>query len=93
MLLAPLQQGMLPSPHPMVEGMEERDYYQGKVTTATPGQREWAQEHADEVESIRPQKYAQRAPSGWRPVGGRRPRLGRRSFQPLNRPVAAGGAR
>ena len=31
-LLAPLQEGMLPPPHPMADGMEERDYYQGKVT-------------------------------------------------------------
>ena len=30
-LLAPLQEGMLPPPHPMVDGLEERDYYQGKV--------------------------------------------------------------
>ena len=44
-LLAPLQEGMLPPPHPMVEGMEERDYYQGKVATATPGQRTWVELH------------------------------------------------
>ncbi|TFJ95441.1 NADH-quinone oxidoreductase subunit I [Platysternon megacephalum] len=37
-LLAPLQQGMEQPPHRMVEGMEERDYYQGKVTKATPAQ-------------------------------------------------------
>jgi NADH-quinone oxidoreductase subunit I len=41
-LLAPLQQGMLAAPHPMVEGMEERDYYQGKVTEATAEQTRWA---------------------------------------------------
>jgi NADH-quinone oxidoreductase subunit I len=44
-LLAPLQEGMLPPPHPMVEGMEERDYYQGKVATATPEQRTWVELH------------------------------------------------
>src|SRR6476661_8137712 len=38
-LLAPLQGGMLPPPFPMAEGMEERDYYQGKVTGATDSQR------------------------------------------------------
>jgi NADH-quinone oxidoreductase subunit I len=38
-LLAPLQSGMLPPPFPMVDGMEERDYYQGKVTTSTDAQR------------------------------------------------------
>ena len=29
----------------MVEGMEERDYYQGKVTAATPDQTRWAEEN------------------------------------------------
>ncbi|WP_370894497.1 NADH-quinone oxidoreductase subunit NuoI [Janibacter sp. GXQ6167] len=48
-LLAPLQEGMAPAPHPMVAGMEERDYYLGKVTEATPAQREWvAAHHASE---------------------------------------------
>jgi NADH-quinone oxidoreductase subunit I len=47
-LLAPLQQGMLPAPHPMVEGMEERDYYLGKVAEATDEQREWAAQQAAE---------------------------------------------
>ena len=49
-LLAPLQEGMLPPPHPMVEGMEERDYYLGKVATATPEQREWVEQHASSEE-------------------------------------------
>ena len=43
-LLAPLQEGMLAPPHPMVEGLEERDYYQGKVDAATADQREWVAE-------------------------------------------------
>src|SRR5690349_19216839 len=30
-LLAPVQEGMLLPPHPMVDGLDERDYYQGKV--------------------------------------------------------------
>ena len=38
-LLAPIQQGMLPAPHPMVAGMEERDYYLGKVNGSTEEQR------------------------------------------------------
>jgi NADH-quinone oxidoreductase subunit I len=50
-LLAPLQEGMLPAPHPMVEGLEERDYYQGKVAKATPAQRDWVAAHADEDET------------------------------------------
>ena len=40
-LLAPLQEGMLPPPFPMVEGLEERDYYQGKVSAASDGQRHY----------------------------------------------------
>jgi NADH-quinone oxidoreductase subunit I len=41
-LLAPVQEGMVAAPHPMVAGMAERDYYQGKVAKATPEQRAWA---------------------------------------------------
>ncbi len=37
-LLAPLQEGMAQPPHPMVSGMEERDYYQGSVDGATEAQ-------------------------------------------------------
>lgn len=44
-LLAPLQEGMLPPPHPMVDGLEERDYYQGKVAKATPEQERWVTDH------------------------------------------------
>ncbi len=41
-LLAPLQEGMLAAPHPMVEGTDERDYYLGKVERASEDQRAWA---------------------------------------------------
>ncbi|MEP7035402.1 MAG: NADH-quinone oxidoreductase subunit NuoI [Actinomycetota bacterium] len=44
-LLAPLQEGMVAPPHPMVDGFEERDYYQGKVAKATTEQHEWAEAH------------------------------------------------
>jgi len=44
-LLAPLQEGMLAAPHPMVDGMEERDYYLGKVSSATEAQREFVEAH------------------------------------------------
>ncbi len=47
-LLAPLLEGMLPPPHPMVDGMEERDYYQGKVTSSTPEQEAWVRAREDE---------------------------------------------
>ena len=29
----------------MVDGLEERDYYQGKVARSTPEQEAWVQEH------------------------------------------------
>jgi NADH-quinone oxidoreductase subunit I len=45
-LLAPLQEGMVAAPHPMVEGLEERDYYQGKVAAATDAQREFVSAQA-----------------------------------------------
>ena len=45
-LLAPIQEGMLPAPHPMVAGMEERDYYQGKVARSTAEQQAWVEGHA-----------------------------------------------
>jgi NADH-quinone oxidoreductase subunit I len=41
-LLGPVQEGMVVAPHPMVAGMQERDYYQGKVAKATPEQHAWA---------------------------------------------------
>ncbi len=56
-LLGPVQEGMLPAPHPMVAGMEERDYYQGKVTQGTPEQEEWVRSH-------RRQNAASDAPDG-----------------------------
>ncbi|MCG8656269.1 NADH-quinone oxidoreductase subunit NuoI [Yimella sp. NH-Cas1] len=48
-LLAPVLSGMLPAPHPMVEGMEERDYYQGKVQGATDEQREWVEQRGGDT--------------------------------------------
>lgn len=54
-LLAPLAEGMVAPPHPMVQGLEERDYYQGKVTKATREQRDFVAERdaeaAQDVES------------------------------------------
>ena len=50
-LLAPLQEGMLPPPFPMAPGMEERDYYQGKVTSATDEQRAYVEEYAAQASS------------------------------------------
>ena len=44
-LLAPLQQGMLQPPFPMADGLEERDYYLGKVSSATDAQKEYVEQH------------------------------------------------
>ena len=49
-LLAPLQEGMLPPPHPMVDGLEERDYYQGKVARSTPEQQRWVEQRQAQPE-------------------------------------------
>ena len=50
-LLAPMMPGMIEAPHAMVEGMTEQDYYQGKVTKASPAQ-EVAREHADAIARV-----------------------------------------
>jgi NADH-quinone oxidoreductase subunit I len=42
-LLAPVQEGMLQPPFPMADGMEERDYYHGKVSTATGAQKAYVE--------------------------------------------------
>jgi len=50
-LLAPVQEGMIAAPHPMADGLRERDYYQGKVSKATPEQRAWADAREAELAS------------------------------------------
>ena len=52
-LLAPVQQGMLQPPFPMADGLEERDYYLGKVSSATEAQKEYVEQHT------RPTDYAE----------------------------------
>jgi NADH-quinone oxidoreductase subunit I len=44
-LLAPLREGMLAAPHPMVEGTTDTEYYRGEVTGPTEAQRAWVREH------------------------------------------------
>jgi NADH-quinone oxidoreductase subunit I len=53
-LLAPVQEGMLAPPHPMAESMQERDYYLGKVSQATEGQRAWVAEQSEDTTSADP---------------------------------------
>jgi NADH-quinone oxidoreductase subunit I len=47
-LLAPLMPGMVPAPHPMVEGMDDQDYYNGRVTKATPAQERYVAARAEQ---------------------------------------------
>nr|WP_175499376.1 NADH-quinone oxidoreductase subunit NuoI [Cellulomonas marina] len=44
-LLAPLRDGMLRAPHPMVDGTTDTEYYRGEVTGTTPEQVAWVAEH------------------------------------------------
>ncbi len=43
-LLAPLHEGMLAGPHPMVGGAEDVNYYRGEVTGPTAEQVDWVRE-------------------------------------------------
>ena len=40
-LLAPVPEGAVDTPHPMVEGSEDGDYYRGAVTGVTQAQVDW----------------------------------------------------
>lgn len=44
-LLAPLREGMLAAPHPMVPGTEDTQYYRGEVTGPVAEQVAWVAEH------------------------------------------------
>jgi NADH-quinone oxidoreductase subunit I len=44
-LLAPLAEGVLAAPHPMVEGTTDTEYYRGDVTAPTAEQVAWVREH------------------------------------------------
>jgi len=98
-LLGPVQEGMLPAPHPMVDGMEERDYYQGKVTTATAEQEEWVRSHRRQNEDLSGTAGdVTDRPVGLGNTGTRGPTTDDQqggSFQTgaVNAPVQSGGAR
>jgi NADH-quinone oxidoreductase subunit I len=51
-LLAPLAQGALAAPHPMVEGTTDTEYYQNTVTGPTAAQVDWVREHRPDDESL-----------------------------------------
>ncbi|WP_435299348.1 NADH-quinone oxidoreductase subunit NuoI [Timonella sp. A28] len=44
-LLAPLRDGMLAAPHPMVEDTKDTQYYRGEITRPTQTQIDWVEEH------------------------------------------------
>ncbi|MBE6482540.1 MAG: NADH-quinone oxidoreductase subunit NuoI [Actinomyces ruminicola] len=47
-LLAPVPDGALAAPHPMVEGTEDGDYYRGAITGPTQAQVDWVRENRPE---------------------------------------------
>ena len=44
-LLAPMGDGMLAAPHPMVDGTTDTEYYRGEVTGPTPAQIDWVRQY------------------------------------------------
>ncbi|WRS30365.1 NADH-quinone oxidoreductase subunit NuoI [Actinomycetaceae bacterium MB13-C1-2] len=52
MLLAPLPQGAVAAPHPMVEGMSDIDYYEGEVKGSTQEQIDWVKQHRPDDPSL-----------------------------------------
>ena len=51
-LLAPVPEGAVSAPHPMVEGTEDGDYYRGKVAGSTQAQIDWVRSHRPEDPSL-----------------------------------------
>jgi NADH-quinone oxidoreductase subunit I len=60
-LLAPMGEGMLAAPHPMVPGTVDTDYYRGEVTGPVAEQVAWVAEHRPDDPSL---PTAQRAEGG-----------------------------
>lgn len=56
MLLAELPEGAVAAPHPMVEGMRDRNYYLGEVTGPTQEQIDWVKEHRPDDPSLKDAK-------------------------------------
>ena len=65
-LLAPVPEGAVSAPHPMVEGTEDGDYYRGKVVGSTQAQIDWVRAHRPDDPSLSGAR-AKAAPtaSGW----------------------------
>lgn len=70
-LLAPLSEGMLAGPHPMVAGTTDGSYYRGEVTGPTTDQVEWVErERPDEPTLDAARKAAKPAPVPATRAGG-----------------------
>ena len=65
-LLAPVPDGAVGAPHPMVEDTEDGDYYRGRVTGSTQAQIDWVRAHRPDDPSLSGAR-AKAAPtaSGW----------------------------
>ena len=51
-LLAPVPDGAVAAPHPMVEGTEDGDYYRGRVSGSTQAQIDWVRAHRPDDPSL-----------------------------------------
>ena len=62
-LLAPMGDGMLAAPHPMVDGTTDTEYYRGEITGPTPAQIDWVRQYRSDDPTL-----AGPAPSGAQPA-------------------------
>jgi NADH-quinone oxidoreductase subunit I len=65
-LLAPLEDGMLAAPHPMVPGTRDEDNYRGDVTEVTEPQVDWVREHRPDDPTLPENRDRAEAPRGLR---------------------------
>ncbi|WP_066466007.1 NADH-quinone oxidoreductase subunit NuoI [Sanguibacter suarezii] len=63
-LLAPLREGMLAAPHPMVPGTEDTQYYRGEITGPVAEQVDWVAEHRPDDPTLDSARAAVAAASG-----------------------------
>jgi NADH-quinone oxidoreductase subunit I len=91
-LLGPMLPGMLAAPHPMVDGMEDTDYYQGKVSGSTPEQAAWVEANRSDDDGADGQAGDQSGHSG-EPVAAPAWRGHTATDEPTRMPQAAGGSK
>ena len=60
-LLVPLADGMLATPHPMVEGKNDIDYYRGEVTGPTAAQVDWVASRRPDDPTLKTVRVAEEA--------------------------------